>query len=213
MVNRRQPVGAWFAVAIAAIAAACSDRIVEGFTDRGVFGPAQFTDHSSANSLPVACLGALLLLRFMYLRVRSALRTRDVPLRAGETRTIATRALLWSLPSIFAVQIAGLWLMETAEQHLVVGHAFGGLIWLGGPAWFSLGVHAVICIVTALVARSVLRALEPRALRLIRALLSVLCTVGEDRRMRLIPRLAPIVVRPAFVLCRIGERAPPLSVS
>ena len=73
---RRQPVGAWFIVAVAAIAAALADLIVEGLSNHGLFGRQRFTDGSSAVNVPAASLGAIFLVRFLYLRVRRALRTR-----------------------------------------------------------------------------------------------------------------------------------------
>jgi hypothetical protein len=146
--------------------------------------------------------------------VRRALRAGEhVPASASTWRDLTPAALACRLGAIFAVQIAALWTMETFEQYAVFGHGFGGTIWLGGPVLMSLAVHAALCVVTALTARSVLRALEPRALRLLRALLAVLGVVGGGSRPRFSAGLAPVIVLPYFVLCRIGVRAPPAAVS
>lgn len=210
---RGQPVGAWFVVAVAAIAAAWADLLVEALANHGTFGRASFTDGSNADVVPVVCLGTVFLLRFLYLRVRRAL-------RAGTSRTPASRlhdltpgAVIRLLPAVFAVQIAALWTMETIEQFVIVGHGFGGTIWLGGPTVLSLIVHAALCVTTAFGARSVLRALEPRAVRLIRALLAVLGTVDRERSVPAGRRVTPVFVQSCLVVCRIGERAPPAIVS
>ena len=101
--------------------------------------------------------------------------------------------------------------METLEQAVVVGHFFGGTVWVGGPL-ASLAVHAALCVATAFGARHVLRALEPRALRLISALLGLLGTLGADRRPRRTPRFE-LPVRVCVIVWRIGVRAPPAAVS
>ncbi|MEA2718939.1 MAG: hypothetical protein QOJ39_803 [Candidatus Eremiobacteraeota bacterium] len=212
---RRKPLGAWFVVAVAAIAAALADRIIEGLANHGAFGRAGFTDGSYAVNGPVAVLGAIFMLRFLYLRVRRALCAgRDAQAaRAPAWHKLTPASLALRLGTIFVVQIVALWAMETVEQFAVFGHGFGGTIWLGGPVAMSLAVHAVLCVATALTARSVLRALEPRAVRLLRALLAVLAVAGNGSRPRFSAGLAPVIVLPYFVLCRIGVRAPPVPVS
>ena len=206
--------GAWFVVAVAAIAAALADLLIEGLSNHGAFGRGAFTDGSNAVNGPVAVLGAIFLLRFLYLRARRALRAGDdAPAAPGSGRDLTLAALAWRIGAIFAVQIAALWTMETFEQFAVFGHGFGGTVWLGGPTALSLAMHAVVCVVTVLSARALLRALEPRALRLLRALLALLGAVGDDSRPHFSPGLAPVVVLPYFVLCRIGVRAPPAAVS
>jgi hypothetical protein len=208
-------VGAWFVVAVAAIAAALADLVIEGLANRGVFGHAGFTDGSNAVNGPAAVLGAIFLLRFLYLRVRCALRAGGNAAAASgpSLRELTLGAIACRLGAIFVVQIIALWAMETIEQYAVFGHGFGGTIWLGGPVALSLAMHAVVCVVTALCARLVLRALEPPAVRLLRAMLAVLGTVGDGSRPRFRAGLAPVIVLPYFVLCRIGVRAPPASVS
>ena len=212
---RRQPVSAWFVVAVAAIAAALADLVIESLANHGAFGHAGFTDGSNAVNGPAAVLGAIFLLRFLYLRVRCALRAGgNASAPSGPTlRQLTLAAIMGRLAAIFVVQIAALWIMETVEQYAVFGHGFGGTVWLGGPVALSLAMHAVVCVATAFGARFVLRALEPRAVRLLRAMLAVLGVVGDASRPRFRRGLAPVVVLPYFVLCRIGVRAPPAAVS
>jgi hypothetical protein len=65
-----------------------------------------------------------------------------------------------------------LFFMETLEQRLVLGRFLGGTIWLGAPTAASLALHAVTCILVALLGLAAVRFLEPRAVRLIRTLLA-----------------------------------------
>ena len=207
--------GAWFVVAVAAIAAALADLVIEGLANHGVFGRTRFTDGSNAVNGPAAVLGAIFLLRFLYLRVRCALRAGgNAAAASGPTlRELSIAQIAVRIGAIFVVQIVALWAMETVEQYAVFGHGFGGTIWLGGPVALSLVMHAAVCVVTAFSARFILRALEPRAVRLLRAMLAVLGTVGDGSRPRFRRGLAPVIVLPYFVLCRIGVRAPPAAVS
>lgn len=200
---------------MAAIAAALADLVIEGLANRGVFGRHGFTDGSNAVNGPVAVLGAIFLLRFLYLRVRRALRAGDsVPRPSGPAlRELTVAQIALRIGAIFVVQIVALWVMETVEQYAVFGHGFGGTIWLGGPAAMSLAMHAAVCVATAFGARFILRALEPRAVLLLRAMLAVLGVVGDGSRPRFRAGLAPVIVLPYFVLCRIGVRAPPAAVS
>lgn len=192
-----------------------ADLLIEGLANRGVFGHARYTDGSDAVNGPVAVLGAIFLLRFLYLRVRRALFAGEAGPAAASAagHAPAPAAIASRLGMIFVVQIGALWVMETYEQFAVVGHGFGGTVWLGGPVAMSLAIHLLVCVVTAFSARAVLRALEPRALRLLRALLALLGTVGTAHRPRFSRGLAPVIVLPYFVLCRIGVRAPPVAVS
>jgi hypothetical protein len=52
-------------------------------------------------------------------------------------------------PATFALQIAVLFGMETAEQYAIAGHALGGTVWLGGPVLISLAIHAVVGMIVA----------------------------------------------------------------
>jgi hypothetical protein len=125
------------------------------------------------------------------------------------------RALARALPRLlvpaFALQIVILYAMETAEQLIVWGHPLAPTVWLGGPIWFSLGVHAVICVIVAFVIAKWVRLLANtslRVIRLIRAFAILAAQLFPPRRRRLPLRIAFKVASP--VLCRIGERGPPV---
>jgi hypothetical protein len=167
---------ALFGVAVAALAAALGDLLVEGLSNHGVFGPGHVTDGSSIDIAPETVAGVFLLAAFVWRRVRRGLREFSA--------AITGRMILRLLPAIFAVQIVLLFMMETAEQRIVAGHFMGGTIWLGGPVIISLTLHATICAIVAVIALASVRFLEPRALRLIRTLLAAI----------VFPPSAPVVV-------------------
>jgi hypothetical protein len=62
--------------------------------------------------------------------------------------------------------------MESLEQRFVLGHFLGGTIWLGGPVTASLLLHAVALAIVVLLTMAAIRFFEPRALRMICALLA-----------------------------------------
>jgi hypothetical protein len=171
-----------FGIAVAALAAALGDVLVESLSNHGVFGPGRFTDGSTLDIAPVTIAGVLLLGAFVWRRVHCALREFSA--------AISGRSILFVLPVIFATQMALLFMMETAEQRIVTGHFMGGTIWLGGPLLISVTLHAAICAIVAWIALGAVRFLEPRALRFIRTLLTTI----------VFPPSAPVVdVRSAYV--------------
>lgn len=196
----------WFCVAVAVIAAAVADPCVEAVSNAGLFGRARLTDGSNSDVVPALCIGLAFILLYFVLRVRSELlRASGCALRDGHARLL--------LPT-FAMQIAVLFGMETLEQLVVIGHPLGGLIWLGGPIAFSLIVHALACVGLVYGLAALLRLCTRRTLhviRLIRALVER-CIHGDA------PIALPVgerttFARPAPVLCRIGNRAPPVVIA
>jgi branched-subunit amino acid transport protein len=162
-----------FGAAVAALAAALGDLFVESLSNHGAFGPGRFTDGSNADIAPIGIAGSALLLGCLFFHVRRALaRDAAAQYRRELTAALAPLTIARMLPLIFLLQIVLLWTMETAEQYVVVGHGFGGTIWLGGPTVASLLLHAMICSIVTFVTRRLLFVLEPRAVRLIRRLLT-----------------------------------------
>ena len=99
--------------------------------------------------------------------------------------------------------------METAEQLIVGGRVLGPGIWLGGPLWASLPIHAAFCIVTTwLLARSARSLVKTTllVLRIIRAIATFAISRGIFVPVRGDGR-EPCKHVP--LLCQIGERAPP----
>ncbi len=206
------PIRFGFCTAIAVIAAAIADPLVESASNAGWFGPGLFTDHSNLDVAPVLLAGVLLLAAHFVLKARAALangngRDHDLWHQAG----YALGSGVWRLlPAIFGLQMLTLYAMETAEQYAVWGHSLGPTIWLGGPLPVSLAVHAIICVAVAVTIARWVRALTATTLRFIR-LIRALATFAPQPAGSVATRTRDAVNfrRPAPVLCRIGERAPP----
>jgi len=199
-----RPIRIWFCIAAALVAASIADPLVEFASNGGAFGAGSFTDHSNWDVFPALGAGVALVAVYIALRVRRAL------LRAGVHESLRPSALLALLPYVFAVQIALLYVMETAEQFVVAGHALGGVIWLGGPAPVSLAAHAVICVLTTFL-------LGRLACRLARSAVTpvahIIAAIAVARRFAtvtfsVVSRRAD-ARRRAPLLSRTGLRAPP----
>jgi hypothetical protein len=198
-----------FGVAVAALAAAAGDLLVESLSNCGVFGPGRYTDGSNADIAPITITGLLLLLSFLYVRTRHALQaSRGSAGWCGVAAALSTNKVTRLLPALFAVQILLLWAMESLEQRFVLGHGLGGTIWLGGPILISLAVHAAVCVGAAFLARSIVIAVEPQAIRLVSALIAL--ENGSRYHDTAQSCAAPFVLsmRPP-ALRSIGERGPP----
>jgi hypothetical protein len=191
-----------FCLSIAVISAAIADPVVEFCSNSGLFGPGRFTDRTNLDVIPALAAGVALLALFMVRRARAILAERALPC-----------GWFSLLPLIFGLQIATLFVMETAEQLVAFGHVIGPMTWLGGPVPASIAVHALVSIaVTVAIARS-RRTLAATALRVIR-LISALATFP-------VRGIAPVAARRFVslsyrklspVLCAIGERAPPITL-
>ncbi len=193
-----------FCVASAVIAAAIADPLVESASNAGWFGHGAFTDHSSLDVLPTLACGAILVACYLALRVR-----RELLRASGEALRAHVERLL---PFVLALQLVVLYFMETTEQVIVIGHSLGGTIWLGGPIWYSLTVHAFTGTAIAYGIAWLARTCAHTTIRVIRRLRAL-----ATRALHAPPPLAlrrrgmAWVRRGAPVLCRIGNRAPPIS--
>ena len=208
----RKPIRIWFCLGVAAIAAAITDPIVEFASNAGWFGRGNFTDHSNLNVFPTLLLGSCFVafyfirqLRRMLAADRSSenlLRASNEALRGGIARF---------LPLTFAAQILILYLMEIAEQYVVWHHSLGGTIWLGGPPLISLVAHALACVFVAYATARAIRAFARTTLRIVRRM-RALATLPARAQRTLSRRSSRLVTLRQIgpVLCRIGERAPPL---
>jgi hypothetical protein len=204
------PIRFGFCTAIAVIAAAIADPLVEFASNAGWFGPGLFTDHSNLDVAPVLVAGVLLLAVYLVMKAQAALANgsgRDVWREAGHALGSDLRRLL---PAIFALQMLTLYVMETAEQYVVWGHSLGPTVWLGGPLPVSLAVHAIICVALAVTIARWMRALTATTLRFIR-LIRALATFAPQPAASIASRSRDCISfkRSAPVVCRIGERAPP----
>jgi hypothetical protein len=185
--------------AIAVVAAALADPIVEFASNSGWFGSGSFTDHSNVDILPALLVGVSLLAFYMVRRARAVL--------AGE---VLQRGVALSLPAIFALQLVALYVMETAEQLVVWRHVLSRTAWLGGPLPMSLTIHAILCIAVALTIARSKRALAATTLRVMRILAAIAVFSARATRPILPARFDSICSKELLqLLCSIGERAPP----
>ena len=194
------------------MAAAVADPLVEAASNAGWFGPGNFTDHSFVDVIPAFVLGCGLAALYVAFVVRRMLGACN-----GNTQRairLSNEALGYympmMLPAIFALQIAVLYSMETAEQFAVWGHALGGMVWLGGPVVVSLAAHAFACVAVALLVARAIRSLATaalRVLRLMRALATLLPVQAPPRRGF---RQEAAASNWTFAPRSVGKRAPPL---
>lgn len=194
----------WLALAVAVIAAALADPLLEFASNSGFFGSGHFTDRSNIDVVPTVLLGLLFGATVVAWKARAMLHGVRPSNRALD-ETLAT-----TLPLAFAIQLGVLYTMETIEQVVVYGHSLGGTIWLGGPTGPSFAVHGIFCCIVAFAVSRGVRSLARTAVRVIRHVRAF------DSRPIQPPR--PITIRDldvAFatlfgpVAGRIGERAPP----
>lgn len=200
----------WFSLAVAVIAAAVADPLLEAASNAGVFGPGHLTDHSNLDVLPALVVGFVAVAIHVGLRIRVNVDAREERMKERLRtwdRALRSRAALL-LPATFAAQVAVLYSMETLEQTAVAGHPLGGLIWLGAPAVIALAVHALACVIAFFFATAVMHELAWATLRVVTIICAILTRNDIAaiivQRLRVVPRmqLAP-------ELCTAGERAPP----
>jgi hypothetical protein len=206
----------WFCLAVAVISAAIADPAVEFASNRGFFGRGSFTDHSNLDVVPALVVGVIFALLHVALRVRSRLADPETPaldLLAESGKALASGPGRL-LPLTFAIQIAALFSMETAEQFAVFGHGLGGTIWLGGPVAVSLAAHAAACTVIAFALTRAVRACSQAAERVVRYIRGFSSESPRGTGRPVSRRGASVAV--AFsqrAFCNAGGRAPPLPVA
>lgn len=204
MFGHLQPIRIWFCIAAALVAASFADPLVEFASNSGAFGAGSFTDHSNWDVFPALGTGVVLAAIYIALRVRRAFVRRHVH------DVLRPSALLSLLPFVFAAQIALLYVMETAEQFVVTGHALGSVIWLGGPAPVSLAVHAVICVLSTFLLGRLACHLARSAATLVAHIIAAIAVAPRSAAITftLVSRRAD-ARRRAPLLSRTGLRAPP----
>ena len=186
-------------LALAVIAAAIADPILEFASNAGAFGHFTFTDHSNLDVVPALIGGICLMALYFVKKARAVL---EAP--------VSSQNIVAMLPLIFLLQIATLYAMESAEQLVIWGHVAGPVLWLGAPPAISLAFHAAVCIaVTLWIARSSVT-LARTTLRVIRLIRAIAFFAPQPAGCIVRATFAPIgFKRLAPVRCRIGERAPP----
>ena len=205
-----------FCIAVAIMAAAAADPLVEFGSNAGLFGPGNYTDHSNLDVVPAVLVALLFAALHLFLRIRGALMGPREASRLWlrqSSDALGSAMLLRLLPAAFAIQIVALYSMETAEQFVVAGHAFGGTIWLGGPTAASLTVHAAFCLIVTLTVGRTLRAFARTAVQIVRLIRELATLPAHCGRPLFLPLLRVRTLRLSSPIpSRIGERAPPVLV-
>ena len=191
-----------FCLAVAVIAAAIADPLVEFGSNLGWFGPGSLTDHSNLDVFPALLAGIALLALFMLHKARAVLAGRAL-----------SRGWATLFPAIFVLQIFTLYVMETIEQLLAFGHVLGPTIWLGAPPTICLAAHAVVCIAVACAIVRSRRTLAGTTLRVVRLIVAILTFVPQITAPISLRRFGNVCFKEFLpVFCTIGERAPPIIV-
>ena len=117
------------------------------------------------------------------------------------------------LPSIFILQLALLFVIESIEQRIVYGHFLGGALWLGAPIPIALAIHVLFAAGIAFLVATTLREFTRRA----PALAAAVRLHREGRRTRATDMRRSFAevfsARPDRVFGAVGERAPPIRVA
>lgn len=203
-----------FLVAVALLAAALGDALVESISNTGIFGP-QYFDHNHLSIVPTLIAGGALALEGAVARCvalwRCALDARRDWLGDAAT-SIAMHPPLRDVPAVFAMQLLALFAMESTEQVVFAGKLLGGTAWLGGPVLFSLALHALLALGCTFLLGWTMRGIAAAfASFVVSAIACAAITLPREpaatiRRRRDVPAF----VRPQAPHARqIGERAPP----
>jgi hypothetical protein len=208
----RNSVGAAFVFSVALLAAVLGDAIVEGISNAGILWHGNYTDRSSVDLLPVLCISIVasmltLALSLLYHARKTGLSLRSLTLWTANL--LIPRRLAHILPAIFILQMAALFVMETAEQIVVYGRAAGGTLWLGGPLAASLIIHAVFAVLCAFVLSKFLRLLADGVKRI--AIVLGTFMAAERGRPLIVGRVGRTPqTAVSLVLGSRFERGPPL---
>lgn len=207
----------WFCVTVALLAVSLANPLIELMSNAGVFGADAYTDHSIIDLAPTFCAGVLFLTVHVFQRIRGMLAYPREPTRSqlhAWGKALDRAKLPRLIPYAFALQILILYVMETLEQCVTAGHPLGGAVWLGGPVFLSLFIHAAFCAVMLLFVGRNLHALSGTVVRIVRLIRELVTRVIGGRPNVLSYRLDfPAHAYRLLVLCRIGERAPPSVVA
>lgn len=202
-----------FLMAIALVAAAIADPLVETAANTGVLGGG-YSDNDHASVLPTLLAGAVLLSFVIAARCLGLVRRASAYRRwaVGVARHLSARPPLADLPYVVLLQFVALFAMESTEQLLAGGRLLGGTAWLGGPVWFSICMHVAIGILcTLLIARGI-RAIVHRCAALVSIALDIiLCALGRGNKLLFTRRRDETTSWHAqrFDVRQLGERAPP----
>ena len=136
-----------YLLAVALVAAALGDPLVESLSNSGVFG-LRAADNNHQSVIPALLAGVAFFLEVAALRCAALWRGARAP--AGRDWLVdvaarfARRPFLADVPLVVALQFVALFGMERVEHVLGGGPALGAFAWLGGPAAFSVIAHVLL---------------------------------------------------------------------
>ncbi len=206
-----------FLATVALIAAALGDPLVETISNTGIFGRGYY-DNDHASVVPTLVVGSVLAIVMIVRRTLALLRAAP---ESGQwpiemARYISARSPIQDLPYVLVIQFIALFGMESAEQILLGGKLLGGLVWLGGPLWFSLFVHVAIgTVCTVAIARAMRAIVTHCATLVVSALEYKLDAFSRENAALFIRRDGESARFRIQVLHvhQLGERAPPLLIA
>ncbi len=202
-----------FVMAIALVAAAIADPLVETIANTGVLGGG-YSDNDHTSVVPTLIFGSALLLLAIGARCLGLVRRASVYRRwvVGIARQLGARPALADLPYVVLLQFVALFAMESCEQLLFNGRLSGGTAWLGGPIWFSVGTHVLIGLICVILAARAMRTIVRRCAALVSIVLDfILCALGIGDASLFARRRHQATCGHAQRLDvrQLGERAPP----
>jgi len=194
-------------MAIAFVALALADPLAEAASNAGFFGPGRYTDHSNADVFPAVVAGFVFFALHFVLRARFVSRhcgLRPQAWLAAWTRALDVKTIALLLPAIFALQIGALYVTETSEQLIVLGHGLGGTVWFGAPVLVSLAIHATLCVATTFATARIVRSLARPALRFVQFVTPPAARLAREPSLSLRRyRFAPARLAFAPIVCRL----------
>jgi len=211
----RAAVRALFCLASALVAVALADPLMEAASNAGLFGRGNFTDHSNLDVLPAFVLGITFAVAWAIARMRQLpdAQSRGSAFLRNSASALDTATIVKMLPTAVAIQICALFAMETLEQIAVFGHPLGGSIWLGGPIFISLGLHAFFGVAVAAFFGKTLHAFAETLARIALRIRRLIVSLNLEGALKAVPlRRLPLAHSFSPMVCRIGERAPPFSL-
>jgi hypothetical protein len=204
-----------FLIAVALVAAALGDALVETVSNTGIFGPSYF-DNNHVSVVPALLAGIVLTLEAIGLRC-FALYHRARSTRRGwlidAATCIAAGSAARDIPWVLLTQIAALFVMESTEQFVFGGKLLGGTVWLGGPVLVSLAIHALSGAACTLLLGWSMRAIsETVATLVVTAIAFIALAIARNVAGPILARRDELAVPRAQSphARQIGERAPPL---
>jgi hypothetical protein len=204
-----------FLLAVALVAAAAGDALVETISNTGIFGRG-FDDNNHLSVIPALVAGLLLWFTITAARSFSLFR-RGSTLGRGDwliesATNLARESPLRDMPLVLGLQLLSLFAMESIEQLAFGGRLLGGTVWLGGPIAFSLITHAILGAGCTLLLAALVRAILATVASLVRdAIDAILFSLSRDGGRTFVKRDADEVLPRAQAphLRQFGGRAPP----